>query len=144
LAADLAVKAPVYKAPPVVVAPFNWTGFYVGINGGTDWFNNDWFVPNTPINVAGGCIVAGCNFSVGGHSGSSWRAGGQAGFNYQVNWAVFGIEAEGDWTNLQGSNAQPLVPQITDHSKTDAIGTIAARLGAAPGWARPGIGPYFT
>jgi hypothetical protein len=29
-AADL--RAPVYRAAPVVVAPMNWTGFYVGIS----------------------------------------------------------------------------------------------------------------
>jgi outer membrane immunogenic protein len=30
-AADMAIKAP---PPPVVSAPFNWTGFYLGANGG--------------------------------------------------------------------------------------------------------------
>jgi outer membrane immunogenic protein len=31
-AADLAVKAPIYKAPPVVVS--DWAGFYLGVHGG--------------------------------------------------------------------------------------------------------------
>src|SRR5205807_289029 len=34
IAADLPVKAPIYKAPPVAVAAPSWTGFYVGLNGG--------------------------------------------------------------------------------------------------------------
>jgi hypothetical protein len=35
-AADMAVKAPVYKAPPVVDP---WVGFYVGANVGGSWGN---------------------------------------------------------------------------------------------------------
>ena len=31
-AADMAVKAPIYKAPPVAL--YNWTGFYVGVQVG--------------------------------------------------------------------------------------------------------------
>ena len=35
-AADMPVKAPIYKAP--VVAPlYNWTGPYIGIAGGYGW-----------------------------------------------------------------------------------------------------------
>ena len=30
------MKAPAY------FAPYNWTGFYVGINGGGGWGNSDW------------------------------------------------------------------------------------------------------
>jgi outer membrane immunogenic protein len=33
LAADMPVKAP----PPVVVAVYNWTGLYIGIQGGYAW-----------------------------------------------------------------------------------------------------------
>src|SRR5690348_15872344 len=34
-AADLARRAPYYPAPGPIYAPvFNWTGFYIGINGG--------------------------------------------------------------------------------------------------------------
>src|SRR5437899_615708 len=34
-AADMPVKAPLYKAP--IVVPFSWTGFYVGVNAGYSW-----------------------------------------------------------------------------------------------------------
>jgi outer membrane immunogenic protein len=33
-AADMPVKAPVYKAP--VIAPYNWTGLYIGGNVGLE------------------------------------------------------------------------------------------------------------
>jgi outer membrane immunogenic protein len=38
-AADMAAKAPVYKAPPPVI--YNWTGFYVGAGFGYGMFNLD-------------------------------------------------------------------------------------------------------
>jgi outer membrane immunogenic protein len=41
LAADLPVKAP----PPVYVAPmYNWSGFYIGANGGWGSSDNCWDV----------------------------------------------------------------------------------------------------
>src|SRR5256885_11865484 len=36
-AADLPMKAPVYKAPPVIVDPWSWTGVYIGVNAGYSW-----------------------------------------------------------------------------------------------------------
>jgi outer membrane immunogenic protein len=129
MAADLPVKAPVYEAP--VISVYNWTGLYIGVHGGVDWFRKDWFAPETPTNT-GGCIVLGCNVSVGGHTASSWLAGGQVGFNYQINRWVVGVEAQISATNLEGSNAQPpfaIGIVITNHSKTDSLETVAVRLG---------------
>jgi outer membrane immunogenic protein len=88
-AADMA-PAPAYtKAPPVMVAPeFNWTGFYVGINGG--WAQDTTNTPSAiyvqPANSGGGAF------------------GGQAGFNYQWNHLVLGIEGDGDWLSLKASS----------------------------------------
>ncbi len=123
-AADMALKAPLAPAPA-----WSWTGFYIGAHGGGDWFNNSWFVPNTPINIAGVCAVAGCNYSTGSNSSSSWLFGGLVGYNYQIDRWVLGVEAQANWTHLQASNAQPLTPTTFDNSKTDSLGTIAARLG---------------
>jgi outer membrane immunogenic protein len=129
-AADMPLKAP----PPVAAPAYSWTGFYIGINGGADWFNKSWFVPDTPTNVAGGCAIAGCNYSVGSHSSTSGLFGGQVGFNYQISQWVLGVEAEADWTRLQGSNLVTVTFLDTlfgfaNNSKTDALGTIAGRLG---------------
>jgi outer membrane immunogenic protein len=129
-AADLA-PVPYYKAPPPPPPVWSWTGFYIGINGGADWFDKSWYVPDTPTNVAGGCVIPGCNFSVGGHSASGGLFGGQVGFNYQISQWVLGVEAQADWTRLEGSNIDPLLAFATDHSKTDSLGTIAGRLGWA-------------
>jgi outer membrane immunogenic protein len=118
-----------YKAPPLVAPTFNWTGFYIGVHGGGDFFNKDWSVPLTAFNIAGGC--PGCPTTAGSHTVGSWLLGGQVGFNYQVGRWVWGVEAQASWTNLEGSNPSLFVPILTDHSKTTSDGTIAARLGVA-------------
>ena len=38
MAADMPSKAPAYLPPPAV---YNWTGFYVGLNGGYSWGRTD-------------------------------------------------------------------------------------------------------
>ena len=119
------------KAPVLAPAPiFNWTGFYIGVHGGGDWFDKNWSAPLTPINIAGGC--PGCPSPVGSHTASSWLAGGQAGFNYQTGMWVLGVELDGSWTNLRGSGTNLLlgVPFL-NNSKTDALATAAGRVGIA-------------
>jgi outer membrane immunogenic protein len=127
MAADVDVAAPVYRVRAAI--PFSWTGFYIGVHGGGDWFSKDWFVPLTATNIAAGCV--GCPGSAGSHTASSWLAGGQVGFNYQIAWFVGGVEAQISATKLQGSNAIPFFPAISVNSKTDTLGTFAARIGIA-------------
>jgi outer membrane immunogenic protein len=127
-AADMAVKARPVVAP---VPVFSWTGFYIGLHGGGAWFDNDWFAPLTPLNIAGGC--AGCPVGVGSHTGSSWLAGAQAGVNYQTGIWVLGVEVDGSWTDLKGSNVNGAVAILRDNSRTDALATFAGRVGIASG-----------
>ena len=47
-AADL--PRPAYKAP-VYVAPFSWSGFYVGINGGYGWGTSNWTIAGTGLST---------------------------------------------------------------------------------------------
>jgi outer membrane immunogenic protein len=47
-AADMPVKALVYKAPPAAVVASIWTGFYAGLNAGAVWGRNDTSTINGP------------------------------------------------------------------------------------------------
>ena len=120
-AADMPVKA---RAPVAVAAPaWNWTGCYVGVNGGGGWGTKSWRDPN----------LAGIEFS--NHHVSGGLAGGQIGCNYQTSSYVFGLEGEADWANIQGSALDTLsAGTLTDHSKIDFIATFAGRFGLA--WGR--------
>jgi outer membrane immunogenic protein len=99
-AADLPVytKAP----PPVVAAIYDWSGFYIGLNGGGGWGHKCWD-RNTGLN---GTFAAteGCNDPTGG------EVGGQFGYRWQTGHWVFGLEAQGDWANLTGSNTSSIIP----------------------------------
>ncbi len=107
---------PVVKAP--VVAPltaYDWTGFYIGINGGGAWGRSNFDGPTGTLG----------NFNTSG-----WLAGGTAGYNLQYGHAVFGVEGDIDWTNIKGS--APCVGGITTCQVTsDWLGTARGRLGYA-------------
>ena len=123
LAADMA--KPVYKAPPPAPALYSWTGFYVGLHGGGAWSDKDWFYPCTATNL----LLPPCGVAQGGHNATSWLAGGQVGFNYQVGQWVWGIEAEFSATELKEGHLDLAFPTDIHNSRTDFIGTVAPRLG---------------
>ena len=57
-AADIPVKG-YYKGPPrSVVSYYNWTGAYIGINGGYGWGNSDWDSPLITLKPKGGMVGA--------------------------------------------------------------------------------------
>ena len=91
MAADIAARP--YKAPPVYVAPiYDWTGFYIGANGGWGDSRNCWGI----VPVAGVTIADGCASRSGG------VFGGQLGYRWQSGQWVFGLEGQGDWADLSG------------------------------------------
>lgn len=89
-AADLAT-GPVYKAPIVAQQVYNWTGFYVGVNGGYGWGNQD------PFNLLTNRFDA---FSVPFSGG---MVGGTFGGQIQSGHVVLGVEADIDWASVNGS-----------------------------------------
>jgi len=78
-AADLPVKAPVYKAPPLPI--YNWTGCYLGGNVGGVWGRSNINIPGYPS-----------NFNI---NNSSFIGGGQLGCNYQIQQFVLSSKATG-------------------------------------------------
>jgi outer membrane immunogenic protein len=122
-AADLAAR-PYTKAPPVIAAVYDWSGFYIGANGGWGSARNCWdFV--TP---AGTFIGAeGCHDATGG------TAGGQIGYRWQTGTFVVGLEAQGNWADFKGSNGSLLPPVglFTNETKIDAFGLFTGQVGYA-------------
>lgn len=65
---------------------------------------------------------------------NGWLAGGQIGFNYQLNSFVFGLEADASWTNLKGSGSFNTIPGDVNWSienRLDWFGTVRGRVGFA-------------
>jgi outer membrane immunogenic protein len=129
LAADLPARAPVYTKAPVAVAPiYNWSGFYIGLNGGGASSRDCWDLTNG----GGGTVPA---ISTGCHNATGALAGGQVGYRWQMtNW-VFGLEAQGDWANLKGSNISAIGTfagaPFLDQTKIDGIGLFTGQVGYA-------------
>ena len=84
-AADLG-RPPAFKAPFALPAAFNWTGFYVGINGGYGWGSSTWDSSVSPSPKGG-------------------LAGGTIGYNLQTGPWVWGLEGDFDWSGIKGSAA---------------------------------------
>ena len=110
-AADLSrpqpyVKAPAYIPPPV----FTWTGFYLGINGGGGWGSSIWDRTGS-FNLSGG------------------EVGVTAGYNWQVNQVVWGLEGDGDWSNIKGTTNTFCAVGCT--TTNDWLATFRGRVGYA-------------
>jgi outer membrane immunogenic protein len=121
VAADLPARAPATytKAPAIVEAAYDWSGFYVGINGGgatgkTDWSLDDGTGDEGSHNTTGG--------TVGGQIGYRWQA--------MSNW-VFGVEAQGNWADFSGSNTSLAVLNTTNQTKINAFGLFTGQIGYA-------------
>jgi len=119
-AADLP-RGSTYRAP-AYAAQYNWTGFYLGINGGGGFGDSDWngfAVSNSP---SGGMI--------GGTAGYNWQGAGSP-------W-VFGLEGDLDWTNINGKTSVACPLGCT--TGNNWLATVRGRVG----YAFDRIMPYFT
>jgi outer membrane immunogenic protein len=115
-----------YKAPPPMVAMvYDWSGFYIGANGGWGSSHKCWDL----VTAAGAFIGAeGCHDATGG------VAGGQVGYRWQSGTWVFGLEGQGNWADLKGSNFSALFPGtnlFTNESKINAFGLFTGQIGWA-------------
>lgn len=129
MAADLAAR-PYLKAPPPVVAVYNWTGFYIGVNGGGGWGRSRYDFVNVGTSTG--------NFDVSGG-----LAGGTAGYNYQAGQWVVGVEGDIDWSGVRGTNGNRSATAVCNGpvaaggtgfacaTENSWIGTVRGRVGFA-------------
>jgi outer membrane immunogenic protein len=115
------IPRPVYKsAVRPVIAYYNWTGFYVGINGGYGFGTSNWSALAVSPKPKGGL------------------AGATLGYNYQVGSWVWGLEGDIDWADVSGSAVCAGI--FTCQTKNTWLATFRGRIGYAfDRWL-----PYFT
>jgi outer membrane immunogenic protein len=102
-AADMPLKAP--AVAPVV---YNWTGCYIGVNGGWKWgrFNESVDTASSSIIIPGIGVVplAAGHVDLDHETATSGAVGGQIGCRWEnaEHW-VFGAEGDFDWTRLHAT-----------------------------------------
>ncbi len=121
-AADIQRRAVMPTKTVEYIAPvYNWSGPYIGINGGGGWGHSDFSAPFAgSANTSGGLI------------------GGTLGYNWQVNQTVFGLETDIDWSNIRGSSS--CGAGFSCEARNNWLGTTRARLG----YAADRFMPYVT
>jgi len=123
-AADLAAR-PYTKAPPMVAAIYDWSGFYIGINGGGGSAHTCWDLTAVPAGPVVPSAPQGCHNAKGG------TVGGQIGYRWQAtNW-VFGLEGQGNWADFSASNVNLVFPALADRTRIDSFGLITGQVGYA-------------
>ena len=112
-AADIARRPP--PPAPIYTPAYNWTGFYVGINGGGAFGHSELSNTrgSTGYNVTGGLV------------------GGTIGYNYQINQLVLGIEGDIDWADISGNSSSGICATFACSTKNDWLGTVRGRIGYA-------------
>ncbi|WP_238271673.1 outer membrane protein [Methylobacterium cerastii] len=150
-AADLPRRAPPPVFTPVPV--FTWTGFYVGVNAGYAFTEND-TIRTTGINNLGavGTPTAPANLQLNvdrnlrrpavNMATEGFSGGGQIGYNFQFtpgSGIVVGVEADAQYTDLSRNQVQnttntafnPNVLINSYRTELNYLGTVRGRIGYA-------------
>jgi outer membrane immunogenic protein len=108
LPARMPAKAPAYVAPMT----YNWTGFYLGLNGGYGFGRSEYngTLPSGSFDAGGGLF------------------GATVGYNWQTGPLVFGLEGDIDWSGMWGSGA---CGGFSCSTRNDSLATIRGRVGYA-------------
>jgi outer membrane immunogenic protein len=99
-----------YARAPIYNPVYNWTGFYLGINGGGGWGRSQWDGVDK-FDISGGLI------------------GGTIGYNWQINQFVLGAEGDIDWSGIRGATNNACAPGCD--TRNHWLSTVRGRLGFA-------------
>ena len=136
LAADLPVRT-YTKAPPMVAAPYNWSGFYLGANVGYGVGRSR----TNAYGTGGGFILENETTYL---SPAGVIGGGQIGYNWQANAGFLGTVVYGVEADIQGSGQKTssciglcalnnTTINVNLSQKLDWFGTVRGRVGIANG-----------
>jgi len=124
-----------------VNGPYDWSGFYLGVNAGRGWVNDK----NRPTCTDSAGVVNGplCEIVPGSKmDSSSFIAGGQVGYNLQWQSLVVGIETDYQGADLRNSvvingpfkffgTPGTVGSTFSASERLNSLGTVRARLGVA-------------
>ena len=96
---------------------YNWTGFYLGINGGGGWGHS-----RHDFEAAG--------TTTGDYRISGATAGGTLGANLQAGGLLLGVEGDMNWSDIGGSDSCPN-PNFTCRTRNKWLATARGRVGYA-------------
>jgi outer membrane immunogenic protein len=130
------------------VAPFSWTGFYLGVNAGAAWVQSDVTLTSNPVFFGPGGVGGPDGPASLDRDGSArfrdtvFTGGGQIGANWQMGTLVLGIEADLNAVRFSASAdsgvrpTPPLSPglgtyRFIESVDSDWLATARARLGYA-------------
>jgi outer membrane immunogenic protein len=149
LAADLPRKAPPAALPPPP-PPLTWTGWYVGLNAGGHWSNNNDTDIVSAATSGGGCSLGfpciqdfaaqGATLNLSNGNNAGFIGGGQIGYNWQFTGWVTGIEADIQGitnssndntviTSVIANNGLPIITTVDASKRVSWLGTLRGRLG---------------
>lgn len=148
VAADLPART-YSKAPALADPGYDWSGFYVGVNAGGAWgtFGSRTTTDFNPAPLGGPLVylISGQpslqTLAAAGAqdlSASSFIGGGQAGYNWQRERLVVGVEADMNYIHLRGSDSRTLPYPIlgglfsmtvASQASADWLFTLRARVG---------------
>jgi outer membrane immunogenic protein len=96
---------------------YNWTGFYLGVNGGGGWGHS-----RHDFEAAG--------TTTGDYRVRGATAGGTLGGNLQAGGLLLGVEGDMNWSDIGGSDSCPN-PNFTCRTRNKWLATARGRVGYA-------------
>lgn len=116
-AADVHANGASISSPQLQTS--NWSGLYVGLNGGADWLRTKFYAYDAVGDTSAGTI-----------SPTGGTIGGQIGYNWQLqDRYVVGVEGDVNWVDASGSAVAPNWTGGYANTKLSTMGTVRARAG---------------
>ncbi len=119
-------------------APYDWTGFYIGLNAGVGINHSEYSLK--PSGLFAGSLDNHLRTDSGEFDEAAFTGGAQLGYNYQSDNVVIGLETDFNYNGVDESRsvhrplAAPLVGDFIHNVKQEInwFGTLRARLGFTP------------
>ncbi len=106
-----------------IAADSQWGGFYIGAHAGYAWGNREGCLDAFDLNNACDGIIPPIPFD---YDQEGWLAGGQLGYNYQIDQFVLGAEVEASFGDIDGTTGP-----LNSRGEYSWLGTAKLRAGWA-------------